>query len=427
MKFLYWFHPDKPRRLVDRGRLFVMIGFGFALLNLALIPILGINYGIDFSGGTEMQMRFSKPVKAEEIRNVLDKEGFTKNQVQQYGPDKDNEWLVRVERISTLTDEKIAEIKVLLDAKLGAPVRIDFHAQDGDRFVVFVDEPKSEGGALEQVKKLDEIQAQMGAAIEEQAGLRLRRTRISDSAPETTADAIVRDEAYQGKVKFLVQLQGVSDKVAKALSGALGQAEVRRVDFVDATVAEGLKTDGFLAMLIALVLITVYVAMRFDIFFAPGALIALLHDPIGALCIFTIGRMEFDLPSVAAILTILGYSIDHTIVIYDRVRETMPVTTVPLTHDQVKEVVNKAVNDTLNRTVNAVVATLSTSVALWIFTEGPVRTFAACMSVGIVIGAYSSILMAPAFYMYFRRTFYNPEVATTTTGPTKEERERGIV
>lgn len=426
-KFLYWFNPSKQRNLIGRGRMFVLIGFGFALLNLALIPVLGINWGIDFAGGTEMQVKFSQAVRAEQIRDVLEAEGFEKNQVQQYGKDTDNEWLVRIERLTTLTDQRITELKGVFDTALGVPVRIDFHQHEGDRFFVHVDAPKDAPDALTMARLLDEQQKKLADAVEGPGQLRLRRTRVADGAPETTADAIVRDEPYQGKVKYLVQLQGVSDKVAKGLSAKLGQLEVRRVDFVDATVAEGLKTDGLLALVISMVLIAVYVAMRFDAFFAPGALIALMHDPIGALCVYTIGRMDFDLPSVAAMLTIIGYSIDNTIVIYDRVRETMPASTTPLSHEQVKEVVNKAVNDTLNRTVNSVTATLFTSVSLWIFTEGAVKTFAACLSIGILIGAYSSILMAPVIYLWFRKTFFNPTVTTTGSGPTREERERGIV
>jgi preprotein translocase subunit SecF len=429
MKFLYFFNPAKPRDyLVKHGRLFVMAGFAFAILNLVLIPVLGINWGIDFAGGTEMQVRFSKPVKGEEIRTVLEKEGFEKNQVQRYGSEGSNEWLVRIERLTTLTDAKLADVKAKIEAALGKQVRIDHAVQEGDRFTVIVDQPMDDSDVLALSRALDDQQTKIGQAVEQGAALRLRRTRATDAAAESTADAIVRDEPYQGKVKYLVQLQGVSDKVGKALTAALGESEIRRVDFVDATVAEQLKTDGLLALLISLVLILVYVAVRFDIYFAPGALIALIHDPIGALCVYTIGRMDFDLPSVAAMLTVIGYSINNTIVIYDRVRETTPVSTAPLSLDEMRTVVANAVNTTLNRTLSSTLTTLFTSVSVWAFTDGAVRTFAACLSIGILIGAYSSILMAPAIYLFFRKTFFNPAVeAVQGTGPTKEERERGIV
>jgi preprotein translocase subunit SecF len=240
-------------------------------------------------------------------------------------------------------------------------------------------------------------------------------------------DAIVRDEPYQGKVKYLVQLQGISDKVSKALSAKFGQVEVRRVDFVDATVAQELKSDGLLALIASLALILAYVAIRFDLFFAPGAVIALLHDPLGALAVYVIGRLEFDLPSVAALLTTVGYSISHTIVIYDRVRETMPAEPAGgHSYETVRKVVNKAVSDTLNRTINTTITVLFTTVAVWVFAGGSVRAFAACLTVGCVIGAYSSIFMAPSIYLWFRKNFYRPP-DNKKRGLTREDRERGVV
>src|SRR5688572_16783420 len=115
MKFLYIFDPHKPRDLISKGRLFVIVGFLFALLNLVLIPILGIPWGIDFAGGTEMQVKFGNAVHADEIRKVLEAQGFEKNQVQQYGSEGANEWLVRIERLTTLTNEKVAEINKALN------------------------------------------------------------------------------------------------------------------------------------------------------------------------------------------------------------------------------------------------------------------------------------------------------------------------
>jgi preprotein translocase subunit SecF len=428
MKFFYLFDPKKPRDLVSKGRLFVLAGFSFAILNLFLIPIVGIPWGIDFAGGTEMQVKFGQPVKADDIRDVLKQQGFDKNQVQQYGTPADNEWLVRIERITSLTDEKVQEIAGTLEQALGEKPRVEFNAHEGDRFFVTVTAPQGTAeDPLAGIRAMDEIERKIGDTIEEHSGVRLRRTRISDEQPESTRDAIVRDEPYQGKVRYLVQLQGVADKVAKALSAKFGQVEIRRVDFVDAQVAEQLKTNGLLALLIALGLILVYVAVRFDIYFAPGALIALIHDPIGALCVYTIGRLDFDLPSVAAMLTVIGYSINNTIVIYDRVRETTPASTTPLSHEQMTAVVKKAVSDTLNRTVNSTLTTIATTVSVFVFTDGAVRTFAACLTVGILVGALSSTLMAPGIYLFFRKTFFQPDAVPTKSGPTKEERERGIV
>ena len=427
MKFLHLIDNTKDRDLLGKGKLWVGLGAGWALLMLIGAAVVGINWGIDFSGGMEMQVKFGKPVQAEEIRQTLVDLGFEKHQVQQYGAPTDNEWLLRVERVSALTPELIASAKKAIEGAVGGDVTIDFNAAEGDRFrLVAPIGLDATADAVAQQRALDEQVQKIGSAIET-TELRLRRT-VDKDGNESNADAIVRDDVYQGKAKYIVQLQGISAKVSKALVGKFGDAEVRRVDFVDATVAQQLKTDGIVALVLSLALILVYVAIRFDFFFAPGAVIALLHDPLGALAVYVVGRMEFDLPSVAALLTTVGYSISHTIVIYDRVRETMPPEPPEgLSHDVVRKVVNKAVNDTLNRTINTTLTVLFTTVAVWVFAHGSIRAFAACLTVGCVIGAYSSIFMAPVIYLWFRERFYRPPSADEAKGLTRAEREAGVV
>ncbi len=428
MKFFHLFDNSKERDLLSKGNTFVLAGFIFGVaMVLGAVVYPGINWGIDFAGGMEMQVKFTKPVNGGDLRKTLEELGFDKHQVQQYGATSDNEWLLRVERASSLTPASIAAAEKSIEAAVGSDVVVEFNASEGDRIrlvVPFAGENPND--ALAQQTALEGQQKQIEGAIES-SGLRLRRTVSATDGTESTADAIVRDDVYQGKVKYIVQLQGISNKVSKALSEKFGAVEVRRVDFVDATVAEELKTDGVIALVLSLALILVYVAIRFDIFFAPGAVIALLHDPVGAMAVYVVGRMEFDLPSVAALLTTVGYSISHTIVIYDRVRETMPPEPPEgLSHETVARVVNKAVSDTLNRTINTTLTVLFTTVALWIFAHGSVRAFAACLSVGCVVGAYSSIFMAPTIYLWFRKRFYQPPQAEAV-GITREDRERGVV
>jgi len=427
MKFFHLFDNTKERDLLSNGKMFVGVGVVFALAMLVgAVGVPGINWGIDFSGGMEMQVKFTKPVQGEDLRKTLEDLGFKKHQVQQYGGAKDNEWLLRVERTSSLTPEAIKSAESAIEAALGKDVTLDFSASEGDRFRMLAPfDGENANDAEAQLAALLAQQALIEKAIES-TELRLRRTTDKDGV-DSIADAIVRDDVYQGKVKYIIQLQGISNKVSKELIKKFGAAEVRRVDFVDATVAQELKTDGVIALVLSLVFILIYVAIRFDIFFAPGAVIALLHDPVGALAVYVIGRMEFDLPSVAALLTTVGYSISHTIVIYDRVRETMPPEPPEgLSHETVARVVNKAVSDTLNRTINTTMTVLFTTVALWIFAHGSVRAFAACLSVGCFIGAYSSIFMAPTIYLWFRKRFYQPPTGEKV-GLTREDRERGVV
>jgi preprotein translocase SecF subunit len=264
--------------------------------------------------------------------------------------------------------------------------------------------------------------------LDNQSGAKLRRARRAGETESTTEDAVTRSEPYQGMVKYAVQFRGVSVDIEKALRDKFGAAEIRRVDFVDAQVAKQLQTDGLLAVIYALLLILVYVAIRFDFFFSPGAVIALVHDAIGALLVFSLGRMEFVLPSIAALLTVVGYSINNTIVIYDRIRETVPTDPKkPLTDEDVAGYVNRAINDTFSRTINTSLTTLCASVALAVFAGGVVQNFAIVLSVGIILGALSSTFLAPATYLWFRKSFQNNEPTKTRAGLSREDKARGVV
>jgi preprotein translocase subunit SecF len=427
LKFVTIFDPKSPIDFVKRGPLAIWIGFGLCGATLLTLLIAGMNWGIDFAGGTEMQVQFKQDVAASDVRHLLEEQGFDKHQVQQYGDAANKEILVRVERITTITDADIAKLKAALTGAFGADAAIEFVPTEGDRVHVTIAEPKApdEASAL---RVLDEQQAKLAQVIENEGGMKLRRTKKAGTDVEDTTDAIVRDEPYQGHVKYLVQFQGVTDKLQRAFQAKFGDAEIRRVDFVDAQVAQELRTDGLVALLLTLLFILIYVALRFDIFFAPGAVIALAHDPIGAMALYAFGRIEFDQPSIAALLTIVGYSINNTIVIYDRIRETTPATTNgPLSHEAMAKVVNQAVNDTLSRTINSTMTVFLAGLALFIFTDGAVRNFAAVFSVGVILGAFSSTFTAPAIYLWFRKHFFNPDAAPKTGGLTREERERGVV
>ncbi len=425
-RFLSLYNQSRERDLLKHGRYYVAAGVIWATLMLLGMAVFGINWGIDFAGGMEMQVKLEQKVEPQRIRAALDRLGFEKHQVQQYGPDADNEWLVRVERVAAVTPTQLTAIEAALATALGASTKVDFDPRLGDRFHLTAAVADTGGDVVAMQNGLQEQQKKIAEAISAIPDVTLRKTRAPDGTL-TTADAVVRDEPYQGKVIYTVMLQGVADRVAKGLIAEIGNLEVRRVDFVDATVAEELKTDGVIALVLSLALILVYVAVRFDMFFAPGAVIALLHDPLGALAVYVVGRMEFDLPSVAALLTTVGYSISHTIVIYDRVRATMPAAP-PGGHDNatVRAVVNKAVNDTLNRTINTTTTLLFTSGAIWLLGHGSLRAFAACMTVGCAIGAYSSAFMAPTFYLWLRERFYKAPTESQR-GLTREDRARGVV
>ncbi|HEY1101697.1 MAG TPA: protein translocase subunit SecF [Myxococcota bacterium] len=429
-KFVTLFDRKTNFDFIKSGSLITKIGLAIAAITVLAIPVLNLNWGIDFAGGTELQVKLGKTTSSQEITDKLQAAGFDKNQAQPYGAPEANEWLIRVERLSTISDADRASLATALTGAFGdGYVPGKASDDEGDRIHITLKVPAdvNAADAVAVQAALEAQQKKLAEVVDAQAGLRLRRTRSVDGGEATTKDAILRDEPYEGKVKYLVHLQGVADKVAKSLENEFGTFEVRRVDFVDARVAQDLRTRGVLALGFALMAILIYLAIRFDAFFAPGALVATLHDPLIAMGLFVFLRLEFDTASIAAMLTVVGYSVNGVIVIYDRIRETTPAGVVP--HNELVSLVNQAINDTFARSINTVLTTLFTTVAVAIFTDGSIRTFATTMSVGFIIGTISALFVAPTVYLFFRERFYVPPVEGTGANNelTREDRERGVV
>jgi preprotein translocase subunit SecF len=180
------------------------------------------------------------------------------------------------------------------------------------------------------------------------------------------------------------------DELRKAFDEKLGGVEVQRVEFVGPKVGEELRRDGLLSLTVASLLLLVYIGFRFTPVFAPGAIVAQVHDVVVTAAILVILGREFDLTVLGALLAILGYSINDKIVIYDRIRENMAIHT---TYD-FPHMVNDSLNQTLSRTVLTGGTAIFSSLALW-FWGGPViETFGLAMAVGIIVGTYSSLYIA---------------------------------
>ena len=182
----------------------------------------------------------------------------------------------------------------------------------------------------------------------------------------------------------------ISNEIIRLLEVAGQKVQVRRVEFVGPQVGDDLAQDGGLAMIYALFGILVYVAMRFQMRFSLGAIAALIHDVTITFGFFSVTQMEFDLTVLAAILAVIGYSLNDTIVVYDRIRENF--------HKMRKatpvEVVNASVNQTLSRTLMTSGTTMMVLVALFIFGGEIIHDFATALIVGIFVGTYSSIYIA---------------------------------
>ena len=182
----------------------------------------------------------------------------------------------------------------------------------------------------------------------------------------------------------------VSNRVIEALEAGGQKVELRRIEFVGPQVGEELAEQGSLAMLIAFIGIFVYIAFRFEWKFSLGAIAALVHDAVMALGFLSLAWVEFDITTVAAILALIGYSNNETVVIFDRVRENL----INLRRAEIREVVNLSVNQTLLRSIITHVTTLLVCTALYTLGGPSVHSFSVTLIVGVIVATYSSIYVS---------------------------------
>jgi preprotein translocase subunit SecF len=254
------------------------------LAAISTLAIKGLNWGLDFTGGTQIQISYQQPADLISIRQELNQAGFNEAVVQSYGTSKD----------------------VLISL-----------------------------------------------------------------APRANLNQ-----------------QQLQEEVMQILPGA----NLQRVDYIGPQVGQEMATKGFLAILIALLGTMIYIAIRFEWRFAVGSAVALVHDPVLILGLFSFYQWEFNLTVLAAVLAVIGYSLNDTIVIYDRIRENFR----KLRKGSPVEVVNLSINQTLSRTIMTSVTTLIVVLCLFIYGGTMIHGFALALIIGIVVGTYSSIYIAGA-------------------------------
>ena len=184
-----------------------------------------------------------------------------------------------------------------------------------------------------------------------------------------------------------------------------GKVDYRRIEYVGPTVSKELIMTGIIAILIAIFSMLIYIWFRFELPFAIGAVLALVHDTILTIGMFSITSLEFNLSTVAAILLIIGYSMNDTVIVYDRVRENLK----KFKKLDTFTLLNKSINETLSRTINTTATTILALLALFIFGGNIIKDFSLAMIWGIVIGTYSSILIATPILLNMKISTANKE------------------
>ncbi len=365
MKYFELIKPGTNHDFVKYRGIAVAISVVVNLLVLAGVVFWPrLNYGVDFAGGTELQIHSKQAIDPGDLRDLVSRQGFGEPTVQEYGNKADNQFLVRVERIALLTPEKAEVIKADVQQALPELASFRFDPETGDKVDITFKKPVDE--------------ARLRAAVEKSG------TPVKEVRPLLSREG--KDSEYT------VITQGTGDKIGQALRAKYGadQIEVVRTDYVGPQVGKQLRIDGILAVLYAMGMILVYVGFRFDFRFSPGVVIALIHDAIVTLGFFVISRHEFNLTSVTVILTVVGYSVNDTIVIYDRIRENakrhkgMPL----------RDLINLSINEMLGRTILTSGATALSLLGLILYGVGTIQDFALAMLVGIISGTYSTWYIA---------------------------------
>ena len=247
------------------------------------------------------------------------------------------------------------------------------------------------GGTLIQLRFEKDADLDKLRAILKKAGL--KDVLIQDFG--STKEVLIRTQKSSGS------LSGLQEKVASAIKKGYPENpfEVRRVEVVGPKVGRELKEKGLLAIIYAMLGILLYVSWRFEFKFAVGAVLALFHDVTITAGIFALLHKQMDLQILAALLTIVGYSLNDTIVGYDRIRENHPSGT--MTSTRMIEVINRSVSETLSRTLLTSLTTLVAVLALLFLGGEVIRGFALALTIGIVVGTYSSIFIASPVVVYW--------------------------
>ncbi|MBW2199321.1 MAG: protein translocase subunit SecF [Deltaproteobacteria bacterium] len=327
--------PDININFIGKRKVAFYISLTMILVSFFSVFVhKGLRYGVDFAGGTLIQVKFSAPAAMDDIKAGLKTIGLGKSSVQRFGDPKDNEYLIRTDR-SIITSEGFS-----------------FQVQNA---------LKSATGNDMEIRRVEMVGPQVGKDLREKALFAM-------------FFALLFIAIYiSGRFELKWALSGV---MAGALMGAVYVLSIFNVSIP--------------FLMTAAVLVTLVLFWFLELKYAMGAIVALVHDVIITVGIFSILGKEFTLPIIAALLTIIGYSLNDTIIVFDRIREN-----IRKYHKNTLEfIINRSINETLARTILTSGTTLTVLGALFVLGGGIIHDFAFAMIIGVLVGTYSSIYVA---------------------------------
>ena len=378
MQFLHETHID----FMKYRRFWIIVSF--ILVAVGVYTMFGphkLNLGIDFAGGTQITLAFRDQPDIDRIRGIVERTGFREPVIQRYDKVEKREVIIKTAVVPGSEEGSRDRIVSALSRSYNqgkAGLDLNQASTDGlTQFLLQADPDRVSG---------------QGAAARAHYG--------------AIADAIFKERQKNGiftSLDRISRLPGVGPAVVAALQQGshLGAFAVVGTENVGPQVGQELRRQGFWAVILSMLAMLAYIGFRFELRFGIGAIMASLHDVMVTLGLFTLLGYEFNLTTIAAFLTLVGYSTNDTVVIFDRVRENMRKSR----RKPLIELMNQSINETLSRTIMTGGLTFLTVLSLLILGGDVLRGFAFVMTVGIIVGTYSSIYVASPFALLWEHLF----------------------
>jgi preprotein translocase subunit SecF len=352
------------------------------LLSVAVITIKGINRGIEFTGGTELQLKFADSPDIGEIRAALRDAGLDDTAVSTIGDPDENEVYIRLSSVEgeEADQDRTGEVRAALRARLFTDLgdKPDLNVTDRGSLEAILAGAPDLGGA------------DAATLADSVADLR-RETAIFHSWDEISTIPGMTPQALQ----FLEQ------------ETVLGPVALRGQSYIGPAIGKELMNKAKLAIIGSLIGMLIYIWVRFQLQWGLAAVAALTHDTLITLGLFALFGQEMSLPVVAAFLTLVGYSVNDTVVVFDRIRENLKTRQA----GSLEELINLSINQTLNRTIITSGSTWIVVTALYVFGGAALRPFAFVLTVGVIVGTYSSIFIASPILILWKQYLARRELA----------------